>query len=150
LTDLTDATRNGGVSCPCNLAIYTAGPNDAGNDVTGDTWLANVSAWLRGVRDLGTAQGNTDIVIALPHLGRHVTSNYRYSEYAARLRGLAFSYGAAVIDWWEMGRNSWPYWSTLGYWGTNAGTGAAGSDSVHLSDAGFEAMAAPVIDLLTS
>jgi lysophospholipase L1-like esterase len=145
-----NATWNGGVSYPCDLAIYTAGPNDASNDVAPDVWLDNVAAWLRGVRDLGTAQGNTDLVIGLPHLGRHVTSNYRYSEYASRLRGLAATYGAAVVDWWEIGRNSWPYWNTLGYWGTNAGTGAAGTDSVHLSDAGFAAMAAPVISLLES
>ncbi|MGD1220015.1 GDSL-type esterase/lipase family protein [Streptomyces krungchingensis] len=145
-----NATWHGGSDFPADLAIYTAGPNDAGNDVAGDVWLANLAAWLRAVRDVGTQQGSTDIVIALPHLGRHVTTNYRYAEYASRLRSLAFTYGAAVVDWWQLGRNSWPYWSTLGYWGTNAGTGAAGSDSVHLSDAGFAAMAAPVIELLSS
>lgn len=143
-----NATWNGGVNYPCHLAIYTAGPNDASSDVAPDVWVANVAAWLRGVRDLGTSQGATDIILGLPHLGRHTTANFRYAEYASRLRSLAASYGAAVVDWWQMGRNSWPYWSTLGYWGTSAGTGAAGTDSVHLSDAGFAAMAAPVIDLL--
>ncbi|WP_052479925.1 hypothetical protein [Streptomyces sp. NBRC 110035] len=143
-----NATWNGGINYPASLAIYTAGPNDASSDVAPDVWVDNVAAWLRGVRDLGTSQGATDIILGMPHLGRHTTANYRYAEYAARLRSLAASYNAAVVDWWEMGRNSWPYWSTLGYWGTNAGTGGAGTDSVHLSNAGFAAMASPVIDLL--
>lgn len=144
-----NATWQGGSDFPADLAIYTAGPNDAGADIAGDTWLTNVSGWLRAVRDAGTQQGNTDIILALPHLGRH-TTNYRYNEYASRVRSLAETYSAAVVDWWAIGQNSWPYWSSLGYWGTSAGTGAAGADTVHMSDAGFAAMAAPVIDLLKS
>ncbi|MFD5899050.1 GDSL-type esterase/lipase family protein [Streptomyces sp. NPDC060366] len=145
-----NATWNGGVSYPADLCIYTAGPNDASSDVLPDVWVDNLAAWLKGVRDTGASVGATDIVIGLPHYGKHTGSTARYAEYAARLRSLADAHGAAVVNWWTIGRNSWEFWNGQGLWGTNAGTGAAGSDSVHLSDAGFEVMAAPVVDLLRS
>lgn len=149
-TAALNATWNGGVDFPCDLAIYTAGPNDAAANTVADTWAANLAKWLKAVRDTGAATGNTDIIIALPHLGTHDVTNFKYQDYAIRARTLAEAYGAACIDWWTIGRNSWQYWNSLGYWGTNAGTGAAGTDAVHLSDAGFAAMAAPIINLLES
>ncbi|MDR3081615.1 MAG: hypothetical protein LBV60_11940, partial [Streptomyces sp.] len=65
-------------------------------------------------------------------------------------RALADVYNCAFVNWWGMGRNSWEYWRTLGYWGTSAGTGAAGTDSVHMSDSGFAYMAGAIATLLTS
>ncbi|UAX56817.1 SGNH/GDSL hydrolase family protein [Streptomyces sp. A144] len=145
-----NATYQGGVDFPADLCIYTAGPNDAAANVTGDAWAANVAKWIKAVRDTGTATGDTDIVLAVPHLGRHDTVNFKYQDYAERARALADVYGCAVVNWWTLGRTSWEYWNSLGFWGTNAGTGAAGTDSVHMSDAGFQFMAEQILPLLTS
>ncbi|MFJ2717396.1 SGNH/GDSL hydrolase family protein [Streptomyces sp. NPDC087437] len=145
-----NATWNGGVDYPADLVIYTAGPNDAAGNTAGDVWAANVAKFLKAVRDTGTATGDTDVIIALPHLGTHDTANFKYQDYAIRARGLADTYGCAFVNWWQLGRNSWEYWRTQGYWGTSAGTGAAGTDGVHMSDAGFAFMANQILPLLTS
>lgn len=145
-----NSTWNGGVDYPADLVIYTAGPNDATQNTAGDVWAANVAKYLKAVRDTGSATGATDVVIMLPHLGTFDTTNYKYQDFAVRARTLAEVYGAAFVNMWAVGRNSWEYWRTLGYWGTSAGTGAAGTDSVHLSDAGFAFMANTVLPLLTA
>jgi lysophospholipase L1-like esterase len=147
-TTALNATWNGGVDFPCDLAIYTAGPNDASSNTAGDTWAANVAKWVKAVRDTGNAVGDTDIMIMLPHLGTHDTTNYKYQDFAARARGLAEAYGAALVDMWTIGRNSWRYWQTLGYWGTKTNPGPAGTDSVHLSDAGYQHVADVVLPIL--
>ncbi|MFE9684191.1 SGNH/GDSL hydrolase family protein [Streptomyces sp. NPDC006285] len=149
-TTALNAVWNGGVDFPCDLAIYTAGPNDAAANTTGDVWAANIAKWIKAVRDTGAAVGDTDIILALPHLGTHDVTNFKYQDYAERARALADVYNCAVVNWWTMGRNSWAYWNSLSYWGTNAGTGAAGTDAVHMSDAGFAFMAGAVAPLLTS
>lgn len=149
-TTALNATYNGGVDFPGDLVIYTAGPNDAAANTAADTWAANVAKWLKAVRDTGSAVGDTDVILAIPHLGNHDVTNFKYQDYALRARGLADTYGCAFVNWWALGRNSWPYWNSLGYWGTNAGTGVAGTDSVHMSDAGFAFMAGAVLPLLTS
>lgn len=145
-----NAVWNGGISYPGDLVIYTAGPNDAAANTVGDTWAANVAKWLKAVKDTGSAVGDCDIIIALPHLGTHDVTNFKYHDYAIRGRALAEAYGCAFVDWWTIGRNSWQYWNSLSYWGTNAGTGAAGTDGVHLSDAGFVAMASTLLPLVVS
>jgi lysophospholipase L1-like esterase len=145
-----NSTWNGGVDYPADLVIYTAGPNDATANTAPDVWSSNVAKYLKAVRDTGSATGATDVIIMMPHLGTHDTTNYQYQSYAERGRVLAEVYGAAFINMWAIGRNSWAYWSGLGYWGTSAGTGAAGTDAVHLSDAGFQHMADQVIPLLTA
>ncbi|GHJ04829.1 hypothetical protein TPA0906_66940 [Streptomyces olivaceus] len=147
-TTALNATWNGGVDFPGDLVIYTAGPNDAAVNTTGDAWVANVAKWMKAVKDTGGAIGDCDIILALPHLGTHDVTNFKYQDYAIRGRALAEAYGCAFVDWWTIGRNSWQYWNSLGYWGTNAGTGAAGTDSVHLSDAGFAAMADALMPLV--
>ena len=149
-TTALNATYNGGPDFPCDLAIFTAGPNDAAANVTGDTWAANVAKWIKAVRDTGSQAGDTDIILATPHLGTHDVTNFKYQDYAERARALADVYNCAIVNWWTLGRNSWQYWNSLGYWGTNAGTGAAGTDSVHMSDAGFQFMADALLPLLTS
>lgn len=149
-TTALNSTWNGGVDYPCDLAIYTAGPNDAAANTTGDAWAASVAKWIKAVRDTGAATGDTDIIIAMPHLGTHDVTNFKYQDYAERARALGDVYGCAVVNWWALGRNSWQYWNSLSYWGTNAGTGAAGTDGVHMSDAGFAFMANALLPLLTS
>jgi lysophospholipase L1-like esterase len=143
-----NATYNGGVDFPADLCIWSAAPNDASANNTADVWSANVARWIRAIRDNSPAVGDVDIMIALPHFGRHEGTNFKYQDYMRAARGLADVYGVAFVNWWGLGRNSWEYWKSLNYWGTNAGTGAAGTDSVHLSDAGFQAMADTILPLL--
>ncbi|MFF9269067.1 GDSL-type esterase/lipase family protein [Streptomyces rochei] len=145
-----NAVWNGGPDFPADLAIWSVGANDASANNSADVWSSNVARWLRAIRDNSPAVGDVDILFAMPHFGRHEGTNFRYQDYIARARGLCDTYGAAYVNWWGLGRNSWEYFNSLGYWGTNAGTGAAGTDSVHLSDAGFQYMADSLLPLLLS
>ncbi|MGQ5606145.1 SGNH/GDSL hydrolase family protein [Streptomyces sp. EKS3.2] len=145
-----NAVWNGGAAFPADLAVYSAAPNDAaagGGGVAGDTWLANVMGWLRAVRASGTA---ADIIVALPHIGTHEGTNNRYQEYSRLIRPLADTYGFALVNWWVTGQNSWANWNAAGYWGTAATPGAAGTDGVHMSDAGFQHMADTVLPYLAA
>ncbi|MEV0691770.1 hypothetical protein [Streptomyces sp. NPDC050388] len=139
---------NGGSDFPCDLAIWSTAPNDATANNSADVWAGNVARWLRAVRDYDGGSGDTDIIFALPHFGRHEATNFKYQDYVARARGLCDAYGAAFINWWGLGRNSWPYWNSLGYWGTQSSPGVAGADSVHMSDVGFAHMADTVLPVL--
>lgn len=130
-----NAVWNGGANYPADLCIFTAGPNDAVAGTTVDQWSNSVARYFKAVRDANN--GATDLMILLPHLGTHDVTNFLYQDYASRARGLADAYGAALVDVWAIGRNSWSYWNSLGYWGTASNPGAAGTDSVHLSDAGY-------------
>ncbi|MBZ6207557.1 right-handed parallel beta-helix repeat-containing protein [Streptomyces olivaceus] len=136
-----NAVWNGGTAFPADLAVYSAAPNDASGNVTADTWVANVLSWHQAVWAAGLAGTGTDVVIALPHVGTHEGANGKYIEYSKAIRPLADIYGFAVVNWWVEGKRSWDWWNSLGYWGTAATPGAGGTDSVHLSDAGFQHMA---------
>jgi lysophospholipase L1-like esterase len=139
---------NGGSSNPCDLLIFTAGPNDAAANVSGDVWSNNVTKYLTEVR--AANNGATDIMFVLPHLGKHDVTNYVYQDYAIRARGLAEAFNAALVDIWTLGRNSWNYWNSLGYWGDANNVGQTGTDSVHLSDTGYAHMASHITPLLMS
>ncbi|HEX5541974.1 MAG TPA: hypothetical protein VFX60_10520 [Micromonospora sp.] len=142
-----NAVWNGGNAFPADLATYSAAPNDASTNVTGDAWLTNVMGWLRAVRSSGTP---ADIIVALPHVGTHEGTNNRYQEYSRLIRPLADTYGFAVVNWWATGQNTWDAWNTLGYWGNNSGNGAVGTDGVHMSDAGFAHMADTLLPFIAS
>lgn len=147
-TSALNAVWNGGTNYPADLVIYTAGPNDAAAGTPGDTWAANVARYLKAIRDSNS--GQTEVMILLPHLGNHDTTNFLYQDYAIRARGLAEAYDAVLVDLWALGRNSWPFWNSSGYWGTSANPGQTGTDSVHLSDKGYEYVASIVTPLLMS
>jgi lysophospholipase L1-like esterase len=143
-----NATWNGGVDFPADLCIWSAAPNDASANNSADVWSANVARWIRAIRDNTPATGDVDIMFALPHFGRHEGTNFKYQDYVRAARGLCDVYGAAYINWWGLGLNSWENWNAKSYWGTSAATGAAGTDSVHLSDVGFQYMADTVLPIL--
>lgn len=155
-TNLYDAGRwSGGPDYPCDLLIYALGANDCNAGYTGDTYAANLSQFLAGVRD-GTsvgavnATGTTDILILLQHIGKYDT-NYKWQDYSARARTIAEAYGAALVEMWPIGRNSWNYWNSLGYWGTSAASGGgSGTDVIHMSDAGHTAVANALLPILKS
>jgi lysophospholipase L1-like esterase len=146
---------SGGPDYPCDLLIYALGANDCNVGYTGDTYAANLSQFLQGVKD-GTsvgsvnATGATDILILMQHIGKY-DSNYKWQDYSARARTIAEAYGAALVEMWPIGRNSWNYWNSLGYWGNSTvSTGAAGTDVIHASNAGHTAMANAILPILTS
>jgi lysophospholipase L1-like esterase len=143
------AAWNGGTAYPADLVIYSMALNDANTAVTADTWLTNVATYLKEMR--AAHNGATDLLLLLQHVGNFgSTAGYTlYSQYAARIRGLAEAYGAALVDMWSLGRNSWDYWNSLSYWGnaTTAG-GIAGTDSVHPSDAGHAYIASQVTPIV--
>ncbi|RPE39734.1 lysophospholipase L1-like esterase [Streptomyces sp. Ag109_O5-1] len=159
----TDFTNNygagrwcGGPDYPADLVIYAAGANDANAGMSGDTWAANLRQFLAGVRD-GTsvggtaATGTTDVLVVMQHIGSYDTTNLKWQDYTARGRDIADAYGAAFVDMWPMGRNSWNYWNSLGYWGNSGATGGvAGTDTIHMSDAGHAAIANAILPILTS
>jgi hypothetical protein len=70
-----------------------------------------------------------------------------YNQIAMVLRQWGRSMGAAIVDMWSAGRRSWQYWRNLGYWG-GAAAGAAGDDTIHLSDAGHREYQRRVHDVL--
>lgn len=147
-TDL-NATWSGGVDYPADLVIFACGPNDAVNGDSGDTWAANLRQFLTGVKDTGSALGDTDVLIVLPHIGSFDTTNYRYQDYAVRGRAIAEAYGGAFIDMWALGRNSWNYWNSLGYWSNSTSPGASGTDSVHPSDTGHAFIANTILPIIS-
>lgn len=152
--DVADAINsgdwNGGYRYPCDLLIYAIGVNDNGGGTAVDTSMLNAARVLRSARDKGGRNGDVDVLFVITHCGSYNTSpNDKWHDFTARYRALAISHGAAYVDMWAYGKNSWNYWNSLGYWGNSAVPGAAGSDGVHLSDAGHLAVYNRVIDVLT-
>lgn len=143
------ADWNGGPSYPADLVVYAVSPEDVTNGTSADDWAAQARQHLANIRDGGSLTGATDLVILLPHIGA-ADLNWRYQDYADRARSLAVAHDAALINMWALGRNSWNYWNGLGYWGNGASPGTAGTDAVHLSDAGHAYTAAVINTLLQS
>jgi lysophospholipase L1-like esterase len=136
-----------GPSYPADLVLLTHGPNDAVNSDSGDTWAKNTRRIMGTVRE---GYPGADLMIVLPHVGKYDTSTYLYQDYAYRARGLAEAFGAALVDFWTLGRNSWAYWNGLNYWGDSSNPGATGTDNVHPSDAGHAYIASVLLPILTS
>jgi len=136
------AAWSGGNLQPCDLLIYELGVNDAHNDVSADTVSDNIRAALTQIRDSGAMDGATDLLFLHPHIGTWEGASPYYHDYLERVRALAKTYNAAVVDMWSFYRNSYAYGVSQGYFAVpnHAGTGAAGttgnSDPVHPSDTG--------------
>jgi len=132
---------NGGPSNPCDLFILHLGANDAtSGTVDSETFMRNMSTILLAVKDGAFGQdatGDTDIMIVTQHFG-HFTNPSIYAGYSTRMKGLADTFGAAYVNIWGLGRNSWAYWNGLGYWGNANTPGPAGTDNVHPSNAGHD------------
>ncbi|MFJ5882679.1 GDSL-type esterase/lipase family protein [Kitasatospora cineracea] len=148
---------NGGPDYPCDLLIYALGANDANSGVTIDSYTANMRKFLNAVRDGqsvgGTkANGSTDVLILMQHIGAYDSgTNPRWHDYCDRARGVAEAYGAAFVNLWPMGRNSWNFWDSQGFWGkSSASGGVAGTDPIHMSDAGHAFTASTILPILTS
>ena len=143
---------NGGPSNPADLLIYVLGANDAATSVTPDAYISNMALLMSNVRDGAFGQdafGNTDIIIVQNHFG-HFTNPLTFAQYGSRLHDLADTYGAAYVNIWSSGRNSWPYWNSLGFWGNASNPGPAGTDNVHPSNAGHTFMSSVITPLVMS
>jgi lysophospholipase L1-like esterase len=153
---LHSGTWNGGWQYPADLVVYALGANDAHGALPGDTWAKNVRCWLEGVYDGafgGSSVGAVDGVLVLPHIGSYDAAEWVYQDYAVRARGIAEAYGLLLIDLWALGRNSWNWWhaqSGGSYWADADSPGHAGSDLIHLSDAGHAFVAETVLSVVTS
>lgn len=146
---------SGGPDYTADLIVYGLGANDVLSGLSGDSWAANVRKYLVNARDGslyagGTASSNVDILILMQHIGNYDTTNLRWQDYVQRARGLADSFNAALVSLWPMGHNSWNYFNSLGYWGNSASVGAAGTDTIHMSDAGHQFAATQLLSVLTS
>jgi lysophospholipase L1-like esterase len=145
----------GGPDYPADLLIYALGANDCNVGYTGDTYAANLSQFLQGVKDGSTVGGTpvtgaTDVIILMQHIGKYDT-NYKWQDYSARARTIAEAYGAALVEMWPIGRNSWNYWNSLNYWGNSgASGGVSGTDTIHMSDAGHTAIANVLLPIIKS
>ncbi|MEU9126575.1 GDSL-type esterase/lipase family protein [Kitasatospora sp. NPDC048540] len=150
-------TWNGGPNYPADLLIYALGANDASSGVAIDTYTANLRKFLSAVKDGQTvggvkATGNTDVLILMQHIGSYDNATTpRWHDYCDRARGIAEAYGAAFVNVWPLGRNSWNHWSNQGYWG-NASTagGVSGTDPIHMSNAGHQFTADALLPILTA
>ncbi|MER5883081.1 glycosyl hydrolase family 28-related protein [Streptomyces sp. NPDC001941] len=142
-----NATWNGGRARPADLVIAVLATEDAVAGTPPDTWATSLTRYLSAVKE--ASQGATDVLLVLPHVGR-ADPSYLYQAYATRACGIAETYGAALVDFWTLGRNSYDYWASLSYWGNTAVPGQPGTDSVHPSDLGHSYMASTILPLLTS
>jgi hypothetical protein len=142
-------TWSGGTSRPCDLVLYCMGANDIGSpqNFSGDTVIENLKGYLIGVRATTTA--DTEIIVVVPHFGQFMGLGHTEAAYTARLRGLAEQFGAAIINMYTIGRSSWEYQNAQGRWGsTTAPGGLAGTDAIHMSDAGHLWQAQQIASLL--
>ncbi|SDP08681.1 hypothetical protein SAMN04515671_2906 [Nakamurella panacisegetis] len=130
-----------------SLSAYTTAAHGTGSalvvpSVSAEGWLHNLSAFLSNARSV--ADGGPDLLVVMPHIGNYDSAFGNYSAMVAKALGVCHAYGAALVDMWAIGRNSWPYWNALAYWGNGATPGTAGGDVIHLSDAGADAYASAV------
>lgn len=149
-------TWNGGPDYTADLLIYALGANDANAGTAIDTYIQNVHKFLKNVKDGQSASavkatGTTDILILLQHIGNYDNATPKWPDYCDRLRGVAEAYGAAIVNLWPVGKNSWNNWNNAGNWGTSGSTGGvAGTDAIHMSNAGHTAAYNAILPLLTA
>lgn len=141
---------NGGSLYPADLLIYAVSPQDVIDGVSADTWASQVRQHLSEAKDGGSALGAVDIVFVLPHIGKADFQGRRFQAFADRTYALAAQFEAAVVDLWNLNRNSWNFSNSLGHWANPTAPGTAGTDDFLLSDAGHAYTAGVLADLLNS
>jgi lysophospholipase L1-like esterase len=88
-------------------------------------------------------------MFVLPNMGNY-DNNRIQAAYQSRALGLAQTYGAALVDFGRLGRQSFSYWNGLGYWGNSSNPAVSGADGIHPSDAGHQFMADTLLPILVS
>lgn len=143
---LASASWAGGSNYPADLVIWQEGINDAHPGTDPASWAQATRQYLSVVRENNPA---ADVLFIFPSIGNFDNASPKWQQYAVYVRGLAEAYGAALVDMWTLWRNAYAYGTGLGYWGNGANPGPAGTDPVHLSDAGHQAMANAILPILT-
>lgn len=140
---------NGGVNNPADLVVVSLGINDATLiSEAPDVWVNGLATVLNTIKLANN--GATDIILLHQHFGSSSGSGL-YTQYSARIADLAENYNAALVNMWRLGRNSWDYWNSLGYWGDSAAAGGgSGTNSVHPSNAGHQFIANTITPLVLS
>lgn len=135
------ADWNGGEHYPADLLIINLDAGDIFAGTTVDAYLNNMRTILDHVRGAGSRHGGVELMFVMSHIGKLDDVNRLYPEYCHRTRALAETYGAAFVNVWSAGRNSYDHWADLGNWGIDSHTdGAVGNSNIHLSTAGQAAM----------
>lgn len=153
--DNTVAFRTLAAIAPCDLVILMLGANDVGVDVDDTVFISNMWNAIAAVQYAAVRNGRStlsppDIVVVGEHIGKaDLVPGFSlferdYTQLYGALKDAAEGMGAAFVDVWSAGGNSWEYWADKGYWG------AGNTDVVHPNDTGHRVYASFLIDLLMS
>lgn len=149
----TVAYRSLAAVAPCDVVILMLGANDVGVDVDDTVFISNMWNAIAAVQYAAARNGRTilsppDFIVVGEHIGTLDTvpgfTLYErdYMQLYAALRETAGAAGAAFVDVWGAGAQSWDYWASLNLWGNN------NTDGVHPNDTGHRVYASFLIDLL--
>lgn len=140
------AAWNGGVKYPCNLLIYALGVNDFSPSTQGtlaSTSEANARKLINAVREqTANSNGSVDVLFVINHIGDVTTRDpsMGYHDLVARWHDLAATYNGAVVDVWSRFDQNYARAATSSFWGDTATVGIAGTDTLHPSNAGHQAI----------
>ncbi|MBB3193940.1 SGNH/GDSL hydrolase family protein [Roseateles terrae] len=130
---------SGGSLNPTDLAIWSFGLNNARFTTPTTTPQMFYRAGQQYLEDVRAGNPNASLMILMQHRGdvsfEDATNRY-YSQYIGMAKQLADQFGAAFVDLWKAGKQSYSWMNGQGYWGNQNVPGAAGTDLVHFSDAG--------------
>lgn len=136
-----------------DLVIIALAPNDIilGEETTVQDLLWNAYEEIHNeiVKSGLSIARPPDIVTMIEHIGTADTIpgfgflKRDWIQACSVIRDFSDGVGAALIDYWGAGRHSWDYWAAKTYWGNG------NTDGIHPNDAGHQAYASPLIDLLT-
>jgi lysophospholipase L1-like esterase len=156
---------SGGANNPCDLAIWSFLVNDHQVPINLDVYAHTLNGYLRGVKNgypstggSGTtptysttgANGQTDLLVVMPHTGKTGQSNTLgfSAEYRARAASIARRFGAAFVDFNEIYGDSWERANSASFWGNTASPGTTGTDVVHPGDTGHALMKSVLLPVI--
>lgn len=123
-----------------DVLIICLGANDGANpEANEQSWIDGASNILRPTTISGTLTYSPEIIFVIEHYGTWIAAIHEHIPAIAGAHAqMAAGNGGALVDVWGIGRRSWAYWNSLGYF----------TDSIHPSAAGHQQYAQPIIDLL--
>lgn len=144
---------SGGSLNQADFIIYSLGLNDANITSPGTidptTYLNNVRGYLEDLRE---GNPSASVLLLAQHRGALAWENSSqfYTQYMEKLNSLSASYKCGFLNIWAQGNNSWSWMKDASrlYMGANAAGGIAGTDQVHLSDAGHAWVADQVLNFI--
>lgn len=143
---------NGGATFPTDLLIYPLGYNDISfttgtTDDDGDAIASYFENFFYGIKE---NDSDVDVILLVYPRGNYDdTTLPRWASWAATMRGVAEAIGAAYVNA-DPAFGSWANANALGYWGNAANPAIAGTDDIHFSDAGADAIADLLLPIITA